>query len=144
MRNNRNSKKENKINESYIDNSNEIEEQQYEEENESLFSKLINPEKPELTPEEEILNYQEEDTLKKRKKIQNEEEEEKLRKVKEELLSSLKRVDEIVKRFYPTPFQKVVKAKNKLKTNPVKEQSIEIEKQKQDNEKKFDENERTE
>ena len=70
MRNNRNSKKENKINESYIDNSNEIEEQQYEEENESLFSKLINPEKPELTPEEEILNYQEEDTLKKRKKIQ--------------------------------------------------------------------------
>ncbi|MCI9063440.1 MAG: hypothetical protein HFJ17_02400 [Clostridia bacterium] len=68
------------------------------------FSNMIQEELPEMTQEEEIKNYREDDTIKISKKSgsddDNIEESEHLKRIKKELLASLERVKQLAKKIY--------------------------------------------
>lgn len=73
----------------------------------STFSKLIKEEMPEMSQEEAIKNYRENDTIvaiKKSKKDEgnedNTEESEHLKRIKQELLASLERVKQLAKKIF--------------------------------------------
>lgn len=104
-------------------------------EDDNLLKKLVQADEPELTQEEEIMNFKED----KKKKL-SQEEEERLEWVKKELLASLERVKDIVKRFYPSQFQKVVKIDEKLRQQMEKEKDVEEQDIEKVDNKEIDEN----
>ena len=96
------------------------------------FSKLMETEKPEMTQEEAIMQYEEEDPLKKNKKNEDEdentEETEHLKRIKKELLASLERVKQLAKRIYGDESNNKTKLNVKdVKGNAGKQQSKKIE-----------------
>lgn len=114
----------------------------------STFSSLIKEEIPEMTQEEAIKNYRENDTIapiknsKKEDSEDNTEESEHLKRIKQELLASLDRVKKLAKKIYS---EEKIKNNIKVKERVGKQQSgkgvskkmdtNEIETQKEDNEK---------
>ena len=113
------------------------------------FEKFIKAEEPELEQEEAIMKYGETDTKKKKKSgtsddtenSENSEEQEHIKRVKQELLASLKRVDALAKKvFEENPLADKEKINVKVdkssvsggkQTSKIKEQDLSKEQQNQ-------------
>ena len=92
----------------------------------STFSKLIKDEVPEMSQEEAIKNYRENDTIEPTRKLKkddsedNTEESEHLKRIKQELLDSLERVKKLAKKLYS---EEKTKSNLKVKDKTGKQQS---------------------
>ena len=91
----------------------------------TTFSNMVREEVPEMTQEEAIKNYKEDDTIQLMNKKNadsddNVEESEHLKRIKEELLASLERVKKLAKKIFT---EEKVKANLKVKEKSGKQQS---------------------